>query len=1173
MIKMLTIRFRGLCTASATALSVSLFAAPAFAEQSPEAADCANPADAAQRDVCAPARVQLASAASVAGAAQPADAQPADAQPAADQPADSSAAIVVTGSRIRRPNLESTVPITSISGDTFFQQGDTNIGDTLNDLPQLRSTYAQQNPGTGIGISGLNLLDLRGLGTLRTLVLVNGRRHVAADILNNAVSPDVNSIPNDLIERVDIVTGGNSAIYGSDAIAGVVNFVLRRDYEGIQIRGQAGVSPRGFGGNQYVSAMVGHNFAGGRGNITLHGEYANQDRVFASDLPWLRSFDSFAVVDQDPGGLPNGSDGFPDAVLLRDQRQTNISFVGLIPITQPRDNPATAAVEPQCGIGIGPSNGGTNSAGGVPYNCTYLFLNGNQLTAQTGARYNAGIIGGILGGNGTTGREGGLVSVQPHLQRYNFNLLAHYQFSPAFEIFAEAKWNRVDVVGNNAGPTGIQGTFGTFDFRERVRLDNPFLTPAQRGQLANLILASGCNTSLQAACATAAGAAAARSTTAGQGTGGPLNAADIAAINAGTYRFVVARSLVDIGIRDEVFRRDTYRLVGGLRGTFFDDWTYEVSANYGRFDQTVNTNGFIDRQRFMLSLDAGRNPVTGQIQCRAQFDPTAAVAFDTGAYQTGSLPRTSPTQPGRLAADIAACVPYNPFGVSDNSAAARYFTSHSHTTAYLSQLVLNGFVSGDTSNFFNLWGGPVRFALGAEYRREHGNYIDDPFVGEGNPADGTQSNTNNVVIGNFLPPAFTVKEAFGELQLPILRDTPFFHELTVSGAARVAHYNGATGTVWTYNAGVDWAPVRDLRFRGNYSRSVRAPNMSELYFPAVANFAPGFIDPCSPNQLGNNPNRPANCLAQVGGNAAILAGIPNVTQSLPVISGSNPNLTAERSRSWTFGAVAQPRFLPGLALSVDYYNIRVSNVIVALTAQQIANNCVDQPDTNNIFCSLFQRYLGAGPGPLGEVTGQIKGNTLVQAGVNFAARVRRGIDVNLAYRLDLGHDVRLNTNLIYTHGLQNSNFENPALPKFENRILSELGDPTDEFRWDVDINYREFTFGYRMHYIGPMFTSAYENFNALQSACTAAGCPPLNLDAIEPRTYPAVFYHDIRMEWNLNRQFQFYMGVDNVLDTHPPYGISGTGSPTADSANRANATAAIYDAFGRKVYAGFRARF
>lgn len=1076
--------------------------------------------------------------------------------------ADGGEAIVVTGSRIRRPNLESTVPITSISGEQFFQQGDSNIGETLNDLPQLRSTFSQQNPGLGIGVAGLNLLDLRGLGTLRTLVLVNGRRHVAADILNNAVSPDINSIPNDLIERVDIVTGGNSAVYGSDAIAGVVNFVLRRSYEGVQLRGQGSVSPKGFGGSQFVSSLMGKNFAEGRGNITLHAELANQERIFGSSLPWLRSVDTFGTVDVDPGGLTNGSDGFPDAVFLRDIRSASINRFGLVAITQPREDFTTAANEARCGIGVGATNGGPSSVGGQPYNCTYLFTPNGAFVEQTGARYNAGIIGGILGGNGQTGREDQLLSIQPKVKRYNFNLLAHFQISDALEPFVEAKFTRVDSVGNNASPTGIQGTFGQFDFRERTRLDNPFLTTAQRSQISSLILASGCNTSLTVACATAAGAAAARSATSGQGTGGPLNAADIAAINAGTYRFVTARTLADVGIRDEVFRRDTYRIVGGLRGGFNDDWSYELSLNYGKFKQKVETNGFLDTQRFMLSLDAGRNPVNGQIQCRAQFDGTAATAFDTGAFQTGGATRGNASQQARLAADIAACVPYNPFGGGDNTAAANYFTRHANTTAELEQFVASGFVSGDLSQLFELPGGPISFAVGAEYRREIGEYIDDPFVVGGN--------TNGVTIGNFTPPAFKVKEAYGELRVPLLKDGFLSHELSISGAGRVADYNGATGTVYAYNAGIDWAPVQDLRFRANYGRSVRAPNLSELYFPQVANFAPGFVDPCSPNALANNPNRPANCLAQVGGNAAILAGIPNVTQSLPVISGSNPNLREETSDSYTVGGVFQPRFVPGLSLSVDYYDIKVKNVIVSLGAQAIANNCVDQPTTDNIFCGLFQRYLSPGPGPLGEVTGQIRGNTLIQAGVNFAARKRRGIDVNLAYRAALSDDIRINTNVVYTHNLQISNFENPALPNFENRILSELGDPEDEARWDVDLTTGPFTIGYRMRYIGKQFTSLYENFNALDTACNGTVCPPNNLDAIEIRKYPETFYHDLRFEIAANKGFEFFGGVDNVLNTHPPLGLSGTGTVAAD---RGTGNAAIYDAFGRRLYAGVRASF
>src|SRR5262245_45524657 len=150
--------------------------------------------------------------------------------------------VLITGSRIARPNLESSVPITTVTGEELFETGNTSVGDLLNDLPALRSTVGQSNSQRFLGHTGLNLLDLRGLGTERTLVLVNGRRHVGADILRNAVSPDINTFPSDLIERIDVVTGGSSAVYGSDAIAGVVNFVLKRDFEGLQFRGQGGQS-------------------------------------------------------------------------------------------------------------------------------------------------------------------------------------------------------------------------------------------------------------------------------------------------------------------------------------------------------------------------------------------------------------------------------------------------------------------------------------------------------------------------------------------------------------------------------------------------------------------------------------------------------------------------------------------------------------------------------------------------------------------------------------------------------------------------------------------------------------------------------------------------------------------------------------------------------------------
>ncbi|MBP6581025.1 MAG: TonB-dependent receptor plug domain-containing protein, partial [Sphingorhabdus sp.] len=144
-----------------------------------------------------------------------------------------SAPILVTGSRISRPTLESAVPLTSVTVDDITGTGEVSLGDALNDLPSLRSTFSAGNSSRFIGTAGLSLLDLRGLGTDRTLVLVNGRRHVTSSPGDNGF--DVNTIPIDLVERIDIFTGGNSAIYGSDAVAGVVNFVRRKDFDGIKL--------------------------------------------------------------------------------------------------------------------------------------------------------------------------------------------------------------------------------------------------------------------------------------------------------------------------------------------------------------------------------------------------------------------------------------------------------------------------------------------------------------------------------------------------------------------------------------------------------------------------------------------------------------------------------------------------------------------------------------------------------------------------------------------------------------------------------------------------------------------------------------------------------------------------------------------------------------------------
>lgn len=793
----------------------------------------------------------------------------------------------------------------------------------------------------------------------------------------------------------------------------------------------------------------------------------------------------------------------------------------MVPINQ--RNIANAGL---CGNATTANNGPPNTAGAA-FNCTYIFTDAGRLVQQTGTRFGTGINSAIIGGNGQTGREGRTVSVLPFVERYNFNFLGRYEFSEAAEAFLEAKWNRVNALGNNAGPSFNQGTGGTTDFRERPRLDNPFLDPADRATLANLILTSGCNSSLTVTCPAA----------------GNLTAANIAAIGDGSYRFVASRNLLDVGLRDEAFQRDTFRIVGGLRGTFNEDWSYEVSANYGKFEQTTITDGFIDRQRFALAMDAGRNPITNAIQCRSQFDAASAVPLVGFAAPAAA-------NAARLAADIAACVPYNPFGSPDNSASIAYFARTFEANASLDQLVISGFVSGDLSQLFELPGGPISFAVGAEYRTEDAFYQQDQFV-----ADGF---TNGVSIPTFAPDTFKVKEAFGEIRIPMLSEVPFFHELTLSGAGRVAKYQGSVGTVFSYNAGIDYAPVRDIRFRANYSRAVRAPNVSETGFPLVPNFFNGFTDPCNPAVIGTGV-RAANCLADIG--AANLATFTNIVQSLPIVSGSNPNLDVERSDSVTLGVVIQPSFIPGFSLSADYYDINVKGIISTVTPQQIVNQCYDSPTLANIFCAQFTRWAGPGLGPLGENPGRVLGNSLINAPLNFANRKRRGLDINFTYRKDFG-DLEFNTNLIYTHNFEISNFQDPTNPNFETRILGQLGDPKDEFRWDFDFGYDAFTLGYRMRYIGPMF------FNGYATLFPINGLNPTDVDAFPDTKFPSVMYHDLRLDIDVleddnGNQGRFYFGVDNVLNKGVPRGAT-----TATGAG-----SAIYSFRGRNFYAGFRARF
>lgn len=1029
------------------------------------------------------------------------------ATPAASDDNGDNKEIIVTGSRISNPNLQSITPITTVSAAELKQTGNLSVGDALNNLPALQSTFSQANSTRFLGTSGLNLLDLRGLGTQRTLVLVNGRRHVGADILNNAVSPDVNTFPTDLIERVDVVTGGDSAIYGSDALAGVVNFVLKDHYEGVQFRAQGNISQWGDAGAYYASVLAGKNFAGGRGNIAIDLEYARQNSLYASDRDYLSHTDGFVTVDTDLAGVGGttgnntlNSDGNPDAVFFRDIRVGTFSAGGLV---------ATAA-NGACGRDVA----------GRAYTCNYLFQSDGTLVAQNGTRVglaagtattpSATPSGSFIGGNGDTRREGQLLQLLPQLDRYSANLIGHFEISPAFVPFVEAKYVRTDSYGQGgSGPAFFTGS--TIDgFYERPRLDNPFLSSQARSVLTTALLAQP-----------------------------NLSPTTIAAINAGTYRFTLRKNQTDLGIRSEAAKRETFRIVGGVRGTFNDDWKYEVSVNYGQFNEQTKVLGNVNVQRELLALDAvdqGKfqtGVANGNIVCGSKLDSSRAYDDFTGNAAT-------------LAADIAACVPYNPFGNGATDAMKKYLLQDTIARGKITQFDVTASMSGDTSQFFNLPGGPVYFAAGGEYRKETAFFREDPLVENGY--------TFYNAISKFAPPAFEVTEGFAEVRLPVLKDLPFANTLEISGAGRVSHYKGSAGTVWTYNAGAVWAPVRDIKFRANYSRAIRAPNLTDLYSPQSQNFAPGFSDPCSAINIANGTQyRAGNCAAAGINTTGANPYDYRYAQSLQIVSGGNPDLKSEKSDSYTYGVVIQPRWVPGLSLSVDYYNISVNNVITAPSAQGIVNSCYDSPTTNNQFCALFQRDNAAG-----AVTGtpfRIIEGSLQQTLLNYAKLKVRGIDTDLSYRRHFG-GTELTAHLVWTHALTNESFTDPTQPGFADTSLGELGSPKDAWNLNLSADFGTVFASTQFRYLSKMAVGSIENHQSFQ------GRPAQNLDDFSIPYYPDVFYIDARIGVNINKGSNFYFGIDNLTNRIPPLGATGIGAGSG-----------IYESIGRRFYAGITAKF
>lgn len=942
---------------------------------------------------------------------------PQDQTVTADPNATSEPEIVVTGTRVPRPDYAYSNPVTSVTSEALEYSGETNVTDFLTSLPALtNSTDSNDSSGanTGIGGTGLNLLNLRNLGTDRTLVLVNGRRHVSS--VPGSAAVDVATIPVELIDRIDVSTGGASAVYGADGVSGVVNFILKDDYEGFGLRAQDSWTELGGAGDSFVSGIWGVNSAGGRANLTIAGEYSHEGRLTTQQRRFTRN-GQWTDFFQNPAEVGGPDDpNVPDNVPIRDAR---ISFLGAGGAfdTDFDGNPDFDGAGAPWDFGLSVDDAGSFAQGGSGLPLPELFTD-----------------------------------ILPEVDRYVANAMFHYDFSPGLRFYTELKY--VNTQSFSLGQA-------TFDQLLAVDVDNPFV-PANVAQAAN---------------------------------------------DAGSPLILFNRYNNDLGQRGEDITRETIRAVFGFSGDISDHLQFDVSAVYG--ETSTEAHNLNDRwnDRFAAAIDVvDVDPGPGQdLRCRIDVGPIGN-ASDWNYNDPFGLGIAMPTPTSFTPGPNSGCVPLNIFGDgAPSQAAIDWVTLDTTDKSQITQSVVTGYVHGDLDQWIHLQGGSAGFAAGVEYRQE-------TSASQFDPRDQT-----GLTFFNVLPNSrgnFHVFEAFAELDLPLLRHQPFADSLAVDAAVRFSNYT-TVGTTTSWKVGLVYAPIADITFRSTLAEAVRAPNIGELFDPGGQDFQ--FInDPCDINVLNQGTTfREANC-------ATILSGLgvdpttfhdPNAT-NIDGITHGNRDLQEETADTFTVGVIVRPHWIQGLTLSADWYDIELSNAINTLDPQDIADQCVDSPDINNMFCDAITRR-----GTDGGI------DTFVREPVNVAKFTTSGIDFSVAYQFAPfdGAWGNFGVRLVGNH-LDELTFVNlpGSVP------TPSDGDPgAPEWQANLDVVWQRgpLTVNYGFNYFSE--TRRFDR-NVVAAEPDVAERRYLWID---PRAT-----HDVQVRWDFSDAFTLYGGVNNIGNQLPDIG-------------------------------------
>ena len=845
------------------------------------------------------------------------------------------AELVVTGSRIPVANLTSVQPVTTLSGVDIRQRGITNVADAINQIPLLGAGITPNGAQDSFGV-GVNYIDMFNLGSQHTLTLVSGYRYVtdnATSIFGNngGTQVDLNDIPTMFLDRIETIPATGAAVYGTDAIAGVANIIMKRKYVGEEISVQGGWSTYGDAPEYTVEAAIGHNFLNDKLNVAVDFMWDQTSNVYRSDRPFSNESYGFA-----PNSNPDaGTGGIPAQILVTNVRFSGVS-VGGIPYTTNGSLftlPNGQLAQFGAGGNLVPFNAGTLYGPGCP-------------TTLTAANQGSVFLPACVASGGDSLNLAPLETLQTGVDRKVVNAMATYDFND--HLHFHATFNYTDQFAESLD----QPNYSSIAFGGSPAYNQPI------AGLAILVAPDNAYLSPQ--------------------TQAILNWQGMSADGG----FYLSRANSDIASAPFTGSSQTYNV------------NFELSGDFSIFHHAINWTADWARGENWSQFNTP-NIIFGNEDAGGAVPDLFGYALDTVIGPNGQPAcRVSVQNPGSTNPYISGCVPYDPFGPSStNAAAIKYFTTNfgDHSFNRLDDGQINlwtnlfklpagyaklsfGFeYHRDEATFTPSPASAEGIGYSVAINGQKGSEVSDEYYVEGTlpilgpgfnfpwgadklTLNGAYRHVSNSLAGN--NEAWNYGGEFSPIQDITLRGS---RSKTFAAPPLTDLFAASTDA---YDSGTDPCQASEIN---------SGPNPKVRYANCLAAF--------TALEGGN---------AAAG--AAALSSFTNSLvsqQTIPITAGGNPDLKDEVGNSWTYGVLLQPRFIPGLTLSGDYIEINISNLIEFAGIGTLLEQCYDTPTYPSSTCADFTRQ-NSGPGGVGQV---ISANeTYINAGYEHYAGVEYKLD-------------------------------------------------------------------------------------------------------------------------------------------------------------------------------------